>query len=257
VNFVTCHDGYTLHDLVAYERKHNQANGEENADGSNDNFSRNWGTEGNTTAPAVRRLRERIKRNFMATLAFSQGVPMITAGDEMGRTQGGNNNAYCQDNSTSWVNWRLSPTDREMLDFTREVFRIARGLPMLRRRKYFSGRGVETSRIKDVTWLRFDGRELQVEDWTSVKTQSLGMLIHGGLQDQTDELGEPLVGPMVLLVLNASNRSKLFVLPRIRLKGIWREMVNTAQTARRSVRGDGLTVAPHSLALLCYERTNP
>jgi glycogen operon protein len=205
----------------------------------------------------VLRLRERIKRNLMATLAFSQGVPMLTAGDEMGRTQGGNNNAYCQDNPTSWINWRLSATDCEMLEFTREVLRIARGLPMLRRRKYFSGRGVETSRIKDVTWLRFDGRELQIEDWTSVKTQSLGMLIHGGLHDQTDELGEPLVGPMILLVLNASNRSKLFVLPRIRIRGTWKEMVNTAQSSRRSVRADGLTVAPHSLALLCYERTNP
>jgi len=257
INFATCHDGFTLHDLVTYERKHNLANGEENRDGSSENFSRNWGTEGNTTAPAIRRLRERIKRNFMATLAFSQGVPMMTAGDEMGRTQNGNNNAYCQDNAVSWVNWKLSPTDREMLEFTRDVFRIARSLPMLRRRRFFSGRGVENSRIKDVTWLRFDGREMQVDDWTNVKTQSLGMLIHGGMHDQTDELGEPLVGPMVLLVLNASNRSKMFILPRMRAKGIWKELVNTAQSSRRSVRGDGLAVAPHSVALLCYERTNP
>lgn len=257
INFVTCHDGFTLQDLVAHDRKHNAANGEENRDGTSDNFSRNWGAEGNTTAPAIRRLRERIKRNFIASLAFSQGVPMLTAGDEMGRTQGGNNNAYCQDNAISWVNWRLSAADRELLEFTREVFRIARGLRILRRRKFFTGRGVETSRIKDVTWLRFDGREMQVEDWTSAKTQSLGMLIHGGLQDQTDETGEPLVGPMVLLVLNASNRSKMFILPRMRAKGVWKEMVDTAQTSRRSVRGDGLAVAPHSLALLCYERTNP
>lgn len=257
INFATCHDGFTLQDLVSYERKHNLPNGEDNRDGGSDNFSRNWGIEGNTSAPAVRRLRERIKRNFMATLAFSQGVPMLTAGDEMGRTQCGNSNAYCQDNSTSWVNWRLSAADREFLEFTREVFRIARGLPMLRRRKFFSGRGVESSRMKDVTWLRFDGREMQVEDWTNVKTQYLGMLIQGALQDQTDELGEPLVGPMVLLVLNASNRSKMFVLPRIRSKGAWRDMLNTAQTPRRSARGEGIAVAPHSLALLCYERTNP
>jgi glycogen operon protein len=246
-----------LQDLVSYERKHNLPNGEDNRDGTSDNFSRNWGTEGTTNAPAVRRLRERIKRNLMATLAFSQGVPMLTAGDEMGRTQCGNSNAYCQDNPTSWVNWQLSATDREFLEFTREVFRIARGLPILRRRKFFSGRGVESSRMKDVTWLRFDGREMQVEDWTNIKAQYLGMLIQEGLQDQTDELGEPLVGPIVLLVLNASNRSKLFVLPRIRSKGVWRDMLNTAQTPRRSARGEGIAVAPHSLALLCYERTNP
>lgn len=257
INFVTCHDGFTLHDLVSYERKHNLANGEENRDGSSENFSRNWGTEGATSAPVVRRLRERIKRNFMATLAFSQGVPMLTGGDEMGRSQRGNNNAYCQDTPLSWVNWRLSPTEREFLEFTREVFRIARSLNTLRRRKFFTGQAVDNSRIKDVTWLRFDGREMRVEDWTSGKTRSFGMLIHGGTHDQTDELGKSIAGPMVLLVLNASNRSKSFVLPRLRIKGTWREMINTTLASRKSIREDGLAVAPHSLTLLCYERTNP
>ena len=255
INFVTCHDGFTLHDLVSYDRKHNLANGEDNRDGTSDNSSRNWGAEGGTTAPAVRRLRERVKRNLLATLAFSQGVPMLTAGDEMGRTQRGNNNAYCHDNPTSWVNWRLSETDREFLEFAREVFRIRRKLTILRRRGFFFGRNVDLSRLKDVTWLRFDGLEMQVDDWTNMRTRSLGMLIHGGVQDQTDELGQPVAGPMVLLVLNANNRSKAFALPHMRFKGVWREIVSTTQVSRKSIRDDGLAVAPHSLTLLCYERT--
>ena len=257
VNFVTCHDGFTLHDLVSYDRKHNLANGEDNRDGASENFSRNWGVEGGTTASVVRRLRERIKRNLLATLAFSQGVPMLTAGDEMGRTQRGNNNAYCQDNSSSWLNWRLSETDRELLEFTRDVFRIRRRLPSLRRRKFFSGRNVELSRLKDVTWLRSDGQEMQLDDWTTAKNRCLGMLIHGNAQDQVDEFGLPMTSPVLLLVLNASNRSKLFVLPRIRNKGVWKELVNTTLRSRKSIREEGFAVAPHSLALLWYERTIP
>jgi glycogen operon protein len=257
INFVTCHDGFTLHDLVSYERKHNLANGEDNRDGSSENHSRNWGIEGGTSAPAIRRLRERIKRNMLATLAFSQGVPLLTAGDEMGRSQRGNNNAYCQDNLTSWVDWKLSDSDRELLDFTRELFRIARNNPVLRRRKFFNGRIVDSSKLKDVTWLRFDGHEMLTEDWANARARSLGMLIHGGAQDQVDELGQSIVSPMLLLVLNASNRSKMFVLPRFRNKGTWKELVNTAQASRRSVREDGLAVAPHTLTLLSYERMNP
>ena len=257
VNFVTCHDGFTLHDLVSYERKHNLSNGEDNRDGVSENYSRNWGAEGTTSAPAVRRLRERIKRNMLATLAFSQGVPLLTAGDEMGRTQRGNNNAYCQDNPTSWVDWKLLENDREMLDFTRNLFRIARNYPVLRRRKFFTGRPVESSRLKDVTWLRFDGHEMQSEDWSNSRARSLGMLIHGGAQDQVDEHGQGITSPTLLLVLNASNRSKIFALPRFRNRGAWRELLNTAQPSRRSARDDGLAVAPHTLTLLCYERMNP
>ena len=123
INFVTCHDGFTLHDLVSYESKHNEANGEGNRDGTDDNQSRNWGVEGPTEAVHVIRMRERIKRNFIATLAFSQGVPMISHGDEFGRTQQGNNNAYCQDGPLTWVDWRLTPLQRQLLDFTRDGVR--------------------------------------------------------------------------------------------------------------------------------------
>jgi len=256
VNFITCHDGFTLHDLVSYARKHNLANGESNRDGANDNSSRNWGTEGASSAPAIRRLRERVKRNLLASLAFSQGVPLLIAGDEMGRTQQGNNNAYCQDNSTSWIDWNLTDIERELLDYTREVFRIARGFPILRRRKFFTGRAIELTRQKDVTWLRFDGHEMQVEDWTNVRTRSLGMLIYGSVPEQVDELGQSVSSCSLLLVINASNRSKVFALPRFRNRGTWKELVNTAQPSRRSIRDESLAVAPHALTLLCYERTN-
>jgi glycogen operon protein len=255
VNFITCHDGFTLHDLVSYERKRNLANGEENRDGASENYSRNWGAEGETSSVTVRRQRERIKRNMLATLAFSQGVPLLSAGDEMGRTQRGNNNAYCQDNLVSWVDWKLSEHDRKLLDFARNVFRIGRNYRVLRRRKYFSGRTSESSRTRDVTWLRFDGHELEIDDWTDLRTRSLGMLIHNGARDQTDELGQSILSPMLLLVFNASNRSKMFALPRFQNGGHWREVLNTAQPPHRSVRGDYLAVAPHTLALLCYERT--
>ena len=137
INFVTCHDGFTLHDLVSYESKHNEANGEGNRDGTDDNLSRNWGVEGPTEAVHVIRMRERMKRNFIATLAFSQGVPMLSHGDEVGRTQQGNNNAYCQDGPLTWVDWRLTPLQRQLLDFTRTVFSIRSANPVLRRRHFF------------------------------------------------------------------------------------------------------------------------
>jgi isoamylase len=257
INLVTCHDGFTLQDLVCYERKHNSANGEENRDGSSENFSRNWGAEGGTSSAPLRRLRERIKRNLLATLAFSQGVPLLTAGDEMGRTQRGNNNAYCQDNPVSWLEWKLSESDREMLEFTRELFRIVRENPILRRRRFFAGKAVDTSKIKDVTWLGFDGHEMQPEDWSNGRARSLGMLLHGSIPDRVDETGQNTTGSMLLLVVNASNRSKMFSLPRFRFKGSWKELLNTAQPSRRSVRDEGLAVAPHTLLLLSYERNNP
>ncbi|MGH2635920.1 MAG: glycogen debranching protein GlgX, partial [Actinomycetota bacterium] len=142
INFVTAHDGFTLHDLVSYERKHNEANGHDNRDGTDENWGRNWGAEGPTESARITAMRERMKRNFLATLALSQGVAMILGGDEMGRTQGGNNNAYCQDNEVSWVDWDLSPADRDLLDFTREVLEIVRSNAVLRRRTFLTGKTI-------------------------------------------------------------------------------------------------------------------
>src|SRR5690606_38787081 len=164
INFVTCHDGYTLRDLVSYEQKHNHANGEGNRDGDNHNLSRNWGHEGETKATWVNRMRERMVKNFFATLAFSQGVPMISHGDELGRTQKGNNNAYCQDSELTWIDWDLDDNQRELLEFARRVFRVLRSNPVFRRRRFFAGNPVTDRGVKDVQWMRPDGREMTDDD---------------------------------------------------------------------------------------------
>jgi glycogen operon protein len=253
INFVTCHDGFTLHDLVSYERKHNEANGEGNADGTNENFSRNWGTEGESDFLPVLRLRERMRRNFMATLAFSQGVPMLSHGDEVERTQYGNNNAYCQDNETSYVSWELDDKQREFLEFVRHVLRLRQSNPVFRRRAYLAGNPVAQEGMKDVQWLRPDGREMTVEDWNHRGNRVLGMLIHGEASDEVDERGRPNRGKTLYLILNASNRARHFTLPEQPGSGQFREIVNTAMPSSRVVRGGGLNVAPHSLVLLSFE----
>jgi glycogen operon protein len=257
INFVACHDGYTLHDLVSYERKHNEANGEDNRDGANDNFSRNWGIEGETKALPIARLRERVKRNLLATLALSQGVPMLCHGDEYGRTQGGNNNAYCQDNRTTYMRWDLDESQKALLGFTREVFQLVRAFPILRRRHFFRGRSDRDAELKDVTWFRSDGSEMTDEDWMHPRARSLAMLIRGENPDDVDEHGNLLNGKSVLLILNANNRTKVFTLPILAKPGFWRELLNTAQPARKPNKALGLSVAPHALALLCYDWTAP
>ena len=253
VNFVACHDGFSLHDLVSYEEKHNLANGEENRDGANDNYSKNWGHEGETNAAWVLRLRDRMRKNFLATLAFSQGVPMISHGDELARTQLGNNNAYCQDNSLGWINWEASQAQKELLDFTREVFRIRQTNPVFRRRRFFAGDPVKDVGVKDVSWLRPDGREMTDHDWSDVRNKVLAMMIHGNASDDVDERGRPNLGKTLLLLLNSSNRARHFQLPDVPERGFWHEIVNTAQSTHRIPKGNALNVAPHSLVLLCYE----
>jgi glycogen operon protein len=253
INFVTCHDGFTLHDLVSYEAKHNLANGEDNADGSDANHSRHWGAEGETEKLHVLRMRERMKRNFLATLAFSQGVPMLTHGDEIDRTQRGNNNAYCQDNELSWLDWSLGEYERKLLDFTARVLAIRRENPVFRRRRFFAGDPVGPAGVKDVTWLRPDGKELTVEDWQDPRNRVLGMWIHGDASDELDERGRPNRGRTLLLLLNAGARSRLFLLPAPPGIGIWRELVNTAHATPRPVRKAGVNLVAHSLVLLEFE----
>ncbi len=266
INFVTCHDGYSLHDLVSYEQKHNEANAEDNRDGANDNWSRNWGAEGETKAQQVIRLRDRMKKNMIATLAFSQGVPMISHGDELGRTQNGNNNAYCQDNALSWINWDLDERAIDLLNFTREVLRITKSNPVFRRHRFFAGDPVSDKGFKDVMWLRSDGAELTIDDWGNGRNHLLGMLIPGDASDDVDERGRPNRGQTLLLLLNASNRARHFTMPAIPTAaasgtagsaagastGHWQEVINTAQQTHRVPKGGGINVAPHSLVLLCY-----
>ena len=253
VNFVTAHDGYTLHDLVSYERKHNEANGEGNRDGHDHNISSNWGVEGPTHDERIIEVRERAKRNLLASLAFSQGVPMVSHGDEIGRTQDGNNNAYCQDNEITWVNWDLDDRRRELLEFTRRVFGIRRANPVLRRRGFFHGRAVHASGIKDLSWLHPEGRELTDAEWHDPGERALGMLIHGEATDEIDDRGRPIKGDTLLLVTSNADHELSFVLPPQEGPGSWAEVVNTASPEMpRPVTGSAVTLAPYSLILLRY-----
>jgi len=253
INFITCHDGYSLRDLVSYEQKHNLANGEENRDGHDHNESRNWGHEGETRAAWVNRMRERMMKNFFATLAFSQGVPMIGHGDELGRTQRGNNNAYCQDNELTWIDWDLTPAQKDLLSFVQKVFQISRSNPVFRRRKFFAADPTSDKGVKDILWVRPDGREMTEDDWKDPRSSMLGMLIHGSASDDMDERGRHITGQTLLLFLNGSNRARATNLPELKDRGYWHEIVNTAQPTHRIPKGTTLNVAPHSLVLLCYE----
>ena len=254
INFVTCHDGFTLHDLVSYNQKHNEANGEGGRDGHNDNLSNNWGAEGPTHKTEILELRERIKRNFLATLAFSQGVPMITAGDEMGRTQKGNNNAYCQDNEISWVNWNLDDHQRALLGFARRIFSIRRQNPVLRRRSFFRGTPVSGETAKDLTWLKPEGGEMSPGDWNDPHRKALGMLIHGQATDEVDERGRSISGDTLLLIVNSSDTECEFTPPELDAPGLWRELVDTSRPpTHRFVEAGTISVAPHTLVLLSYE----
>ena len=251
INFVTCHDGFTLEDLVSYERKHNEANGEDNRDGTEENWSANWGVEGPTEMRDVVELRDRIKRNFLATLLFSQGVPMLLAGDEIGRTQDGNNNAYCQDGETSWIDWQLTSRQQELLRYTTHLVEIRRSNPVLRRRSFFGGRAGSNG-AKDVTWLRAAGGEMAEADWHHAKNHVLGMMIDGSATDETDARGRPSEGDTLLLVMNGGPRARYFRLPRMDAPGGWHEVVRTASSERRTLRGEALHLAAHSLVLLRF-----
>ena len=265
INFITAHDGFTLHDLVSYEQKHNEANGENNRDGHDDNISRNWGAEGETDDPAVLEARWRAMRNFLATLAFSQGVPMLAHGDEIARTQRGNNNAYAQDNELSWVDWELDDRRRELLDFTRRVFAIRHIHRVLRRRTFFRGEVVDHSGVKDLAWIRADGAEMSHDDWASESAHAIGMLVHGEATDETDERGRPIEGDTVLLLVNASPDPVRFALPVVgqgtaeggdggRRAGMWTLLIDTAAPAAGATAQDAREMGPHSLALLRFGR---
>jgi isoamylase len=209
INYVTAHDGFTLRDLVSYDHRHNEANGEDNRDGTDDNASRNFGVEGPTTDLAVLEARARQQRTLLATLLLSQGVPMLLAGDELGRTQGGNNNAYCQDNQVSWLDW--SSVDEPLLAFVQGLVGVLRAHPVLRRRHFLTGTVVAGASVKDVTWYAPDGSEMTDAAWS--EAQAFGLRLAGDAITETDPLGEPIVDDTLLLLLNASDRAVSFVLP--------------------------------------------
>src|SRR5574338_605205 len=213
INFVTAHDGFTLNDLVSFEQKHNEANGEDNQDGDNNNESMNFGVEGPTDEEAVLEIRARQKRNFLATLLLSQGVPMLLGGDEIGRSQGGNNNAYAQDNEISWYDWDVDRRDRQLLAFTRSLIRLFKHHPVLRRRRFFQGRQIRGSRVKDLTWFAPDGSEMNDEQWQAPGVKTLGVQYAGDAIDERGPRNERIVDDTLLVILNADERPVAFQLP--------------------------------------------
>jgi glycogen operon protein len=251
VNFVTCHDGFTLTDLVSYERRHNEANGEDNQDGASDNLSRNWGVEGPSPSVRIERARDRMKRNLLTTLMFSQGVRMILGGDEIGRTQDGNNNAYCQDSEVSWVDWDVGETGTALCAFTRDLISIVEDNPILRRRDFFTGRSIG-DQARDVMWVRPDGEMMTDEDWQDSENQSIGMLLPGRAADEIDMRGRLVKSNSLLLLLNASTRSRSWTLPRLEWPGRWEELISTARPGEqgRTVRAPAVNLTAHSSVLL-------
>ena len=228
INFVTAHDGFTLHDLVSYNSKHNEANGEENRDGSDNNRSWNCGVEGPTDDPEVNRLRARQKRNFMATTLLSQGVPMLLAGDEIGRIQAGNNNAYCQDNEISWVDWTPEHMDLDTLGFVRQLIALHKEHAVFRRRKFFQGRKIKGAEIKDIVWLRPDGEEMTDEEWNQDFARCLGVALSGAVIDEVTERGQRVKDENFLLLMNAHFEEIHFTLPAPPLGAGWIALIDTS-----------------------------
>jgi isoamylase len=227
INFVTAHDGFTLEDLVSYNEKHNEANGEANRDGENYNRSWNCGVEGPTDDPAILALRAKQKRNFLATLFVSQGVPMLLAGDEIGRTQRGNNNAYCQDNELSWLDWSLLERNGELVSFVRRLAQLRRRHPLLRRRNFFQGRRIVGPDIKDIVWLNPDGHEMSDEEWGQSFARCLGMYLAGQAIEEQDEHGRPLADVDLLILMNAHHEEIRFILPGFQEPPQWYALLDT------------------------------
>jgi len=228
INFITCHDGFTLRDLVSYNHKHNEANGEDNRDGESHNRSWNCGAEGPSADPEIASLRSRQQRNLMATLFLSQGVPMLLSGDEAGRTQHGNNNVYCQDNEVSWFDWEN--TDRDMLEFTRQLIRFYREHPVFRRRGWFQGRPVrhyETDALHDIAWFSVAGEEMAAEDWDRANANVLGVFLNGEGIATPDDHGNRIVDNTFYLMFNAHHEPKHFRLPKARWGKKWTLVMDT------------------------------
>jgi glycogen operon protein len=260
INFVTAHDGFTLRDLVSYNQKHNEANNEGNRDGTDNNNSWNCGTEGDTDDPEVLELRRRQMRNFLATLLLSQGVPMLVAGDEYGRSQGGNNNAYCQDSEISWLDWSRIEEDREgrhLLDFVKTLIRLRRDHIVFRRSRFFHGNIIPGTNVKDVVWQRPDGSEMGEADWGNGGNRSLRLLLSGEAgQLHLTTRGEPEPDDTFLMVLNASDEPIDHTLPGVTFGNRWEKVIDTADKPSDEKEPvvvparEGFTVEPHSFVLM-------
>ncbi len=258
INFITAHDGFTLADLVSFNEKHNEANGEENRDGTDDNASWNCGVEGPTDDEGIQALRRRQVRNLMATLLLSQGTPMISGGDEIGRTQGGNNNAYCQDNEISWHDWALDDERRSMLAFTRKLIALRRAHPALRRAKFFKGRRIFGTNMRDLMWFNFDGRAMNDGDWTNGWAKSLAMFLAGRGVDFADADGEPVSDDDLILLINGNHEPLEFKMPDLGLgDGAWELLVDTSNDAATESVASGGSSTVEARSLKMFGRPPP
>jgi isoamylase len=256
INFVTAHDGFTLADLVAHNEKHNEANGEQNKDGTDDNRSWNCGVEGKTDDPEVLALRARQRRNFFATLLLSQGIPMVLGGDEIGRTQGGNNNAYCQDNEISWFDWEAA--DEKILSFAREVIRLRRSHPVFHRRDYFQDRPLLGSEQRDLAWFNLDGQLMGEADWQQATAGHVAVFLNGKAIPSPDERGDKVVDDSFLILFNASHEAAEFTLPDEEWGKMWSTVFDTAAVGeghedRTHAFGKPVVLEPRSVVLLRRE----
>jgi isoamylase len=256
INFVTAHDGFTLCDLVSYNEKHNDANGDDNQDGTNDNDSWNMGAEGPTDDQGINTLRERQTRNFLATLMLSQGVPMIAGGDEVARSQRGNNNCYCQDNELTWYDWNLDAARKRLRDFTSQLIQFRLAHPNLHRRKFFQDREIRqkghSTIIKDIAWFNTDGKQVSDEVWNTEWNRSIGVLLNGQTLQVTDEEGRPITDDSFLLVVNAAQDGVEFVLPPSPSSAKWNQVIDTEDIDNPFVKaevGEKVIIGGRSLML--------
>ena len=260
INFLTAHDGFTLRDLVSYNGKHNEANGESNRDGTDDNRAWNCGAEGDTGDPEINALRQRQMRNFLATLFLSQGVPMLLAGDESGRTQHGNNNAYCQDNEISWLDWDLFVANEAMVEFTRRLIALRQEHPVFRRRRFFQGRSYRGSHKGDISWIRPDGTEMTDEDWQAGFAKSIAIYLNGDALPDPGPRGERIVDNSFLVLFNAWHETLEFRLPDADWAEQWEVVLDTSnppdlapaegEQGDRLKAGDRIEIAGRSVVLL-------
>ncbi|HEX6502686.1 MAG TPA: glycogen debranching enzyme GlgX, partial [Terriglobales bacterium] len=254
------HDGFTLQDLVSYNSKHNEANGEDNRDGTDNNRSWNCGVEGPSETPEIKSLRARQKKNVLATLLLSQGVPMLLAGDAVGHTQVGNNNAYCQDNEISWLNWDIQDHDRKLLGFVQRIIKLRKEHPVFRRRSFFQGRRIQGAGVKDILWLTPDGREMTDDEWNQSSARCLGIFFTGESLGESGPRGEPITDDNFLLLINANHEDVAFALPALKAEETWRTVVDTTwdDLTQRCMHEGGTLyqLKARSLALFIEHKVN-
>jgi glycogen operon protein len=253
INFITAHDGFTLRDLWSYNDKHNEANGEDNRDGENNNHSWNCGVEGHTDDKTINALRAKMQRNMLCTLFLSQGVPMLTMGDEYGRTQDGNNNAYCQDNEISWFGWDWTAEQRSLHSFTRALIALRKDNHIFHRRRFFNGHKLEENTLGDILWVNASGQEMTIKNWSDPRNRSLGMILNGEAMIEFDERGRSIKDDIFLLTLNAWSEGVNFTLPGVRDLTHWECLINTnvdyLPIGTEAPADTELLLAPRSLSL--------